>query len=183
MRPNGPEARHNTRLVLGPTTSMSTRVVFVAIARPSCSTSSGSSGRVRKKSRSSDVRWWRWIAARAAPPPNATSGAMSLSTTTPRARSCQAVSSGGRPPRRDPDLDKPPDVPWDAEQWQEPLDGLGWELLELFPESAFQDRLQDRPQQLRRAIHVHCSCAAVPGPYLHTTWHVDHVSTPAVSRR
>src|ERR1041384_4719286 len=145
MRPKGPEARRNTRLLLGPTTSMSTRVVFVAIVRPSCSTSSGSSGRVRKKSRSSDVRWWRWIAASAAPPPNASSGAMSLSLTARSARSCHAASSGGRTPRLDPDFDKPPDVPRDVQWRQEPLDGLGWELLELLPQAAVQDRLEDRP--------------------------------------
>src|ERR1041384_473035 len=144
MRPKGPEARRNTRLLLGPTTSMSTRVVFVAIVRPSCSTSSGSSGRVRKKSRSSDVRWWRWIAASAAPPPNASSGAMSLSPTARSARSCQAESSGGRAPCLEPDFDKPPDVPRDTERRQQSLDGLRGEFLQLFPQAALQDRLEDR---------------------------------------
>src|SRR5262245_44672896 len=101
---------------------------------------------------------------------------MSLSLTARSARSCHAASSGGRTPRLDPDFDKPPDVPRDTERRQEPLDGVGWELLELLPQAAVQDRFEDRPQELWPAIHIYCPRAAIPRPDLHATRHATKLA-------
>src|SRR5262245_15373245 len=87
------------------------------------------------------------------------------------ARSCHAVSSGDRAPRFEPDFDKASDVPWDAEGRQEPLDGLPRKFLELLPQTALQDGLEDRPQELRLASHVDGLRAAIPCPDLHATSH------------
>src|SRR5262245_23175039 len=156
---------------------MSTRVDVVANARPTGSTSSASRGRTRKKSRSSDSRWWRWIAESAAPPPNTSSRARALADTTSSARCCHARSSGGRSALLfDPDFDKPPDVACDGHAWQEARDGIRRELLELFPQTSLEYRLQDRREQLRLAVHIDRTPPAIPCPDPSGTCHGDSIT-------
>ena len=105
--------------------------------------------------------------------------------TTPSARCCHAASSGGRALLFDPDFNQAPDVGCNFNVREQPLKGIRRELLQLTPQGAIEDRLEDGSEQFGGAIHVHLPATTVPRPNPNALRHEQMVprgSTDVVRR-